>query len=69
MSLLFGHASDLELVEENVDMDGNRIFDLPSPTARKDSEPVTKGYADKHCLGGDAQGPKGDKVIRAIGDC
>ena len=65
MSLLFGYASDLELVEENVDMDGSKIFDLPEPT--EDSEPVTKGYADKHYLGGGGttgpqgpQGPKGD---------
>ena len=38
--MLFGHAPDLELVEEDVDMDGNRIVDLP--------EPVTKGqeYVD-----------------------
>ena len=50
MSLLFGYASDLELVEENVDIDRNRIFDLPDPT--EDSEPITKGYADKHYLGG-----------------
>ena len=40
MSLLFGYASDLELVEEDVDMDGNRILDLPETT--EDSEPVTK---------------------------
>ena len=40
-------------------MDGNRIVDLPKPTT--DSEPVTKGYAGKHYLGGGAQGPKGDK--------
>ena len=66
MSQLFGYASDLELVEQNVDMDGNRIFDLPDPT--EDSEPVTKGYADKHYSGGGGdkgdtgpQGPKGDK--------
>ena len=29
MSLLFGYAPDLELVQEDVDMDGNRIVDLP----------------------------------------
>ena len=58
MSLLFGYASELELVEENIDMDGNRIFDLQDPT--EDSEPVTKGYADKHYLGGGG-GDKGDK--------
>ena len=54
MSLLFGYASDLELVEEDVDMDGNRILDLPEPT--EDSEPVTKGYAEKHYLGGGITG-------------
>ena len=59
MSLLFGHAPDLELVEEDVDMDGNRTVDLPEPTT--DSEPVSKGYADKHYLGRGAQGSKGDK--------
>ena len=53
-------------------MDGTRIFDLPDPT--EDSEPVTKGYADKNYVGGGGtvgpkedkgdtgpQGPKGDK--------
>ena len=40
MSLLFGYASDLEVIQEDVDMDGNRIVDLPEPTT--DSEPVTK---------------------------
>ena len=61
MSLLFGHASDLELVEENVDMDGNRIFELPDPV--EDSEPVTKGYADKHYSGdgGGTTGPQGPR--------
>ena len=63
MSLFFGYASELELVQEDVDMDGNRIFDLPDLT--EDSEPVTKGYADKHYLGGGSgntgpEGPKGD---------
>lgn len=66
MSLLFGYESDLEFVEENIDMHGNRILDLPDPT--EDNEPVTKGYADKHYLGGGQgfkgdpgpQGPKGD---------
>ena len=59
MSLLFGYASDLEVVQEDVDMDGNRIVDLPEPTT--DSEPITKGYADKNYLGGGAQGPCRDK--------
>ena len=59
----------MEYVEENIDMVGNRILDLPDPI--EDSEPVTKGYANKHYSGsggdkgdkGDAgpQGPKGDK--------
>ena len=41
-------------------MDGNRIVDLPSPTSL--TEPVMKGYADTHNLGGSGgQGPKGDK--------
>ena len=62
MSLLFGYASDLEVVQEDVDMVGNRIVDLPEP--KTDSEPVTKGYADKNYLGGGAQGPKGDKGDR-----
>ena len=46
MSLLFVYASDLELVEEDVDMGGNRIVDLPEPMT--DSESVTKGqrYVD-----------------------
>ena len=63
MSLLFGYASDLELVEEDVDMDGNRILDLLEPT--EDSETITKGYSDKHYLGGGGttglQGPRGQK--------
>ena len=61
MSLLFGYSSSLETIEEDIDMDGNRILDLPSPTSN--SEPVTKGYADTHYSGGGSwsQGPKGDK--------
>ena len=62
MSLLFGYASDLELVEENVDMDGNRIFDLPDPV--EDSEPVTKDYADKHYSGSGGGGDKGDTGLQ-----
>ena len=34
MSLLFGYASDLEFVQEDVDIDGNRIVDLPLPTTK-----------------------------------
>ena len=60
MSLLFGYSSGLETIEEDIDMNGNRIIDLPSPTT--DSEPVTKGYADTNYSGGSGQqGPKGDK--------
>ena len=32
MSLLFGYSSGLEAIEEDTDMNGNRIIDLPSPT-------------------------------------
>ena len=61
MLLLFGYSSSLETIEEDIDMNGNRIIDLPSPTLN--SEPVTKGYADTHYSGGGSgsQGPKGDK--------
>ena len=57
MSLLFGYSSNLETIEEDIDMNGNKIIDLPSPMSN--SEPVTKGYADTHYSGGG--GPKGDK--------
>ena len=53
MSLYIGYESNLEYVEENIDMDGNRILDLPDPV--EDDEPVTKGYADKHYSGSSAQ--------------
>ena len=49
-------------MQEDIDMNGNKIVDLPSP--KSDSEPVTKGYADTHYSGsggGGSQGPKGDK--------
>ena len=60
MSLLFRYSSGLESITEDIDMNGNRITDIPSPTT--DSEPVTKGYADTHYSGGSGQqGPKGDK--------
>ena len=69
MSLLFGYSSSLNTIEEDIDMNGNRITDLPSPTI--DSEPVTKGYADTRYSGGSGgrgskgekgdQGPKGDQ--------
>ena len=42
MSLLFGYASGLELVEEDVDMDGNRIVDLPLPEQKCVDHEVTK---------------------------
>ena len=35
MSFLFGYASDLEVVQEDVDMDGNRIVDLPETGKQK----------------------------------
>ena len=53
MSLLFGYSSsssDLKNIEEDLDMNENRIIDLPSPV--EDDEPVTKGYADTHYSGG-----------------
>ena len=76
MSLNFGYSPCLETIKEDIDMNGNRIIDLPSPST--DSEPVTKGYADTHYSGGaagckgdtgpqrpkgdpDPQGPKGDQ--------
>ena len=67
MSLLFGYSSsssDLKNIEEDLDMNENRIIDLPNPV--EDDEPVTKGYADQHYSGGQkgdtgAQGDKGDK--------
>ena len=61
MPLLFGYSSSLETIYEDIDMNGNKILDLPSPTSN--SEPVTKGYADTHYSGGGggSQGPKGDK--------
>ena len=54
MSLYLGYSPCLETIEEDVDMNGNRIIDLPSPTIN--SEPVTKGYADTHCSGGGGGG-------------
>ena len=68
MSLLFGYSSssssDLKNIEGDLDMNENRIIDLPDPV--EDDEPVTKGYADQHYSGGGkgdtgAQGDKGDK--------
>ena len=61
MSLLFGYtaaSADLQNVEEDIDMNGNRIIDLPDPVG--DDEPVTKGYADTNYSGGD-KGDTGDK--------
>ena len=62
MSLLFGYSSGLSTIEEDINMNGYKITDLPSPSTN--SEPVTKGYADTHYSsgGGSGQrGPKGDK--------
>ena len=60
MSLLFGNSSSLSMIEEDINMNGNKIIDLPLPTI--DSEPVTKGYADTHYSGGSGgRGLKGDK--------
>ena len=60
MSLLFGYPSSLETIEEDINMQGNRIIDLPDPVTG--SEPVTKAYADTHYSGGGGQrGPKGDQ--------
>ena len=47
MSLLFGYSKD---IEEDTNMNGYKITDLPSPTS--DSEPVTKSYADTHYSSG-----------------
>ena len=62
MSLLFGYSSGLSTIEEDINMNGYKITDLPSPSTN--SEPVTKGYADTHYSGGGGSGqrrPKGDK--------
>ena len=62
MSLLFGYSSGLSTIQEDIDMQGNRIIDLPEPVTG--SEPVTKQYADTHYSGGGGgqrgpQGPRG----------
>ena len=60
MSILFGYSSNLDTIEEDINMQGNRIINLPGPATG--SEPVTKSYADTHYSGGGGQrGPKGDK--------
>ena len=61
MSLLFGYSSGLSTIQEDIDMQGNRIIDLPEPVTGL--EPVTKSYADTHYSGGGGgqRGPKGDK--------
>ena len=58
MALLFSYSSSLSTIEEDIDMSGNRIIDLPDPVTG--SEPITKAYADTHYSGGGTQGPKGD---------
>ena len=57
MSLLFGYSN--ETIEEDIDMNGHRIVDLPNPIIN--SEPGTKGYADTHYSGGSGRSPKGYK--------
>ena len=61
--LLFGYSSSLSTIEENSEMQGNRIIDLPDPVTG--SEPVTKAYAGMHYSGGSSskgdKGEKGDK--------
>ena len=61
MSLLFGYSSSFDNIqEEDLDMNNNKIINLPNPSMG--SEPVTKSYADTHYSGGGGQrGPKGDK--------
>ena len=60
MSLLFGYSSGLDVIEEDLDMSGNRIIDLPDPVTGL--EPVTKSYADTHYYGGGGgRGPKADQ--------
>ena len=62
MSLLFGYSSGLSTIEEGLDMQGNRIINLPNPVTG--SEPVSKEYADKHYSGGSSsKGPKGDRCL------
>ena len=53
MSLNLGYSPCLETIQEDIDMNGNRIIDLPPLDA--DSEPVTKGYADTHYWWGNAR--------------
>ena len=62
MSLLFGYSSCLETIEEDIDMQGNKIINLPNPSTG--SEPVTKGYADSHSGVSGQQGPKGDQGLK-----
>ena len=59
MSLLFGYSSGLSTIEEDINMNGYKITDLPSPTT--DSEPVTKSYADTHYSSGGGSGQRGPK--------
>ena len=60
MSLLFGYSSSLETVEEDIDMQRNRVINLSDPATGHES--VTKQYADTHYSGGSGQrGPRGLK--------
>ena len=66
MSLLFGYSSSFDNIqEEDLDMNNNKIINLPDPSIG--SEPVTKSYADTHYSGnGSSKGIKGDKGDQGI---
>ena len=64
MALLFGYTSDLTTIYEDIDMNGNKITDLPDPTST--TELVTKGYADTHYSGGSGGGQEGPRVIKDL---
>ena len=59
MALLFGYSSELSSIQEDIDMNGNRIVDLPSPI----SELLLTGPQDPKGDKGDTglQGPQGPK--------
>ena len=65
MSLLFGYSSGLESIEKDIDMNGNRVINLPFTI---DSEPVIKCYTDTHYSGrgGGSQGPQGPQGIQGL---
>ena len=66
MSLLFGYSSGLSTIEEDINMNGYKITDLPSPSTN--SEPVTKGYADTHYSSGGGSGGLSDTGFTMQGD-